>query len=96
MKTLTKRVPFGTGKFTPIERVSYDNDEEAFEITFSSGLRYLLPHAELRRANGLTEPTGSVDSIWIDAETRSGFVVRYSDGGQAEASWELVVEDPPA
>lgn len=94
MKTAAKRQRFGTAAFEPMRSVRFLPDTDAFEIEFDSGSTYLLPRAELLSANGRTSDA-TVDSIWIDAETRSGFFVRFADGVEAEASWELVKEAPP-
>ena len=95
MKTLIQRVPFGKGRFEPIRAVRFLEGEQEFEVEFDSGGIGLLPNADLRRANGLLPKSTTVDSIWIDGETQSGFFVRYGDGTTAEASWELVLENPP-
>lgn len=96
MKIISKQLPFGFASFEPMRAVRFVADEDAFEIEFDSGETFLLSRASLITANGLKpadhcEP----DSIWIDGETRSGFFVRFSDGVEAEASWEFVKERRP-
>ena len=96
MKFIAKQLPFGTASYEPIRAVRYVETEGNFEVEFDSGETFLVPRVSLLEANGLTpsdhcEP----DSIWIDAKTRSGFFVRFTDGVEAEASWELVKELRP-
>lgn len=96
MKTLIQRVPFGEGRFEPMRAVHFVEADQEFEVEFDSGAIGLLTNAHLRRANKLPSVTTPVDSIWIDGETKAGFFVRYADGTTAEASWELVMENPPS
>jgi hypothetical protein len=95
MKTLLSRLPFGQAKFVPIRSVRYLDWENQFEVEFDTGDFALLPHPELRQVNRLPTEHPPIDSIWIDAETRAGFFVRYADGTTAEASWEFLLELPP-
>ena len=93
---MVARCPFGQAKFEPIQGVRFLEDERQYEVEFESGAVGLLSDTELRRSNRLPPAVSPVDSIWIDGETRAGFFVRYADGSTAEASWELVLENPPA
>lgn len=89
------KASFGQAKYEPIRSVIYLPREEKFEVEFDSGDYALLSHQEMRQANHLPKEHAPIDSIWIDAETRSGFFVRYADKTTAEASWELILELPP-
>jgi hypothetical protein len=95
MKTVVAKAPFGKAMFEPIRSVRFLESERQYEVEFESGAVGILTDAELRRANRLPPTADPVDSIWIDGETRSGFFVRYVDRSTAEASWELVLENPP-
>ena len=95
MATLVQRVPFGTATFDPIKTVHFLGQEQCFEVEFESGDLHQMVNNELRRANGLKAECRDVEAIWLDAETRAGFFVKYADGSEAEASWELVKELPP-
>ncbi len=94
MKTVIQPVAVGEGKFEPIRWVRYLEDAMCFEIEFDSGAIGQLDRARLLKANRQEDLSQEVSSIWLDAETRSGFWVRFSDGTIAEASWELVLEEP--
>jgi hypothetical protein len=91
MKTYAKPTPPGTAKFEPIGAVRYLDDEDAFEVEFDSGETYRVTHDAIRRTNGLSEH-GEVESVWIEAEVRSGFLVRYRNGEFAECGWGFVKE----
>ena len=67
------------------------DDTDTFEIEFESGETYQLSHATLRRANQLTG-TAEVDSVWVEAEVRAGFLVRYTNGELADCAWDFVKE----
>ena len=62
-------------KFEPIRFVRYLDDEDIFEVEFDSGETFCVDHAEVRRANGLSGQS-DVDSVWIDAAMRAGFLMR--------------------
>lgn len=53
MKGYAKRKPQGSAKFEPIRAVRYLDDEDVFEVEFDSGETFQIPHAAIRRANGL-------------------------------------------
>jgi len=95
MKTLNPlKVPFGTAKWSPLRNVSYHQWQDAFEVEFEDGLSFLEPHRSIRKANAIT--TGAVpSSVELEAETRSGFLVRYNNGQTAEVSWSFIRELPP-
>lgn len=92
MITAAVRKKVGTTRFERIRDVKYLSWEDAFEVEFESGLTYLVPNRELRRANRLPLGKGMVTAVWVDPELRSGLHVRYEDGSVAEASWEFVKE----
>ena len=92
MITATIRKKRGTARFERMRDVKYLSWENAFEVEFESGLSYLVPNGELRRANRLPRRNATVAAVWVDPELRSGFHVRYEDGSVAEASWEFVKE----
>ena len=79
MKTYAEPKPLGTSKFEPIRFARYLDDEDMFEVEFDSGETFRVDHAAIRRANGLSGQS-DVDSVWIDAEMRAGFLVRYRNG----------------
>jgi hypothetical protein len=54
---------------------------------------FRVEHAALRRANGLSGQS-EVESVWIDAEMRAGFLVRYRNGEWADCAWDFVRETP--
>ena len=91
MKSYAEPKPLGTSKFEPIRAVRYLDDEDTFEVEFDSGETFRIAHTTIRRANRLTGP-GAVDSVWIEAEARAGFLVRYEDGEWADCAWDLVKE----
>lgn len=92
MKTYSASKPFGTATFEPIVRVRYLDRRDVFEVEFASGETHLIEHAAILRANGLE--AGEVDSVWIESELRSGFLVRYANGAMADCSWSFVKEKP--
>ncbi|MCX6936912.1 MAG: hypothetical protein NTU80_03290 [Verrucomicrobia bacterium] len=91
MKTYAAPSPLGKGHFEPIHTVRYLDDTDTFEVEFESGETYQLSHANLRRANQLTG-TAEVDSVWVEAEVRAGFLVRYTNGELADCAWDFVKE----
>jgi hypothetical protein len=91
MKSYAERKPLGTSKFEPIRAVRYLDGPDAFEVEFDSGETFQILHSTIRRANGLAG-NGQIDSVWIEAEARAGFLVRYVDGGWADCAWDLVKE----
>ena len=91
MKTYAEPKPLGTAQFEPIRAVRYLDDEDAFEVEFDSGETFRVVHSAVRRANGLSD-RGEVESVWIDAEARAGFLVRYRNGEWADCAWGLVKE----
>ena len=91
MKSYAEPKPLGTAKFEPIRAVRYLDDRDLFEVEFDSGETFQIAHATGRRANGLSGQ-GSVDSVWIEAEARAGFLVRYNDGTWADCAWDPVRE----
>ena len=92
MKTYAEPKPLGTATFEPIRFVRYLDDEDVFEVEFESGETFRLSHAAIRRANQLTDGVGAVDSVWIEAELRAGFLVRYTNGELADCAWDFVKE----
>jgi hypothetical protein len=96
MKSYAEPKPVGTAKFEPIRAVRYLDNEDAFAVEFDSGEIFRITHAAIRRANGLTTPAAEVDSVWIDAEMRAGFLVRYRNGEWADCAWDFVREAPKA
>lgn len=83
--------PLGTARFKPIRGVRYLDSEDVFEVEFDSGETYRVVHTLVRRANGLSG-TAEVDSVWVDAEARAGFLVRYRNGEWADCAWDFVKE----
>ncbi|MSU70543.1 MAG: hypothetical protein EXS39_07180 [Opitutaceae bacterium] len=94
MKTYAAPKPFGTATSEPIVRVRYLDKRDVFEVEFSSGEIYVIKHAAILKANGLVAGTGEVDSVWIEGEMRSGFLVRYTNGEMADCAWDFVKESP--
>jgi len=95
VKTLNPlKAPFGKGKFSPIRNVRYLQWEDAFEVDFDDGLSFLEPHSTVRTANKIPK-TAKVESVEVEPELRSGFFVRYANGGTAEVSWSFIREHPP-
>lgn len=94
MKSYAERKPLGTAKFEPIGAVRYLDERDVFEVEFESGEIFEIAHADVRRANGLSG-MAKVDSVWIEAEARAGFLVRYPDGTWADCAWDLVKETAP-
>ncbi len=91
MKTYAEPRPLGTAKFEPIRAVRYLDEEDIFEVEFESGETFAVLHQVIRRANGISG-TGEVDSVWIEAEVRAGFLIRYKDGELADCAWDFVKE----
>ena len=94
MKTYSAPKPFGKATFEPIARVRYLDEQDLFEVEFASGEAYVIEHAAILRANGLATGTEEVDSVWIEAEARSGFLIRYTSGAMADCAWDFVKESP--
>lgn len=92
MKPYAEPKPLGTSTFESIRFVRYLDDKDAFEVEFDSGDTFCASHAAIRRANELAGATNRVDSVWIEAELRAGFLVRYADGEFADCSWDFVKE----
>ncbi|HEX9273495.1 MAG TPA: RNA-directed DNA polymerase [Candidatus Binatia bacterium] len=90
----TKKVAFGTAKFSPIESVSYLSDEGAFEVRFSDGVTITESEAAIRAANQIN-PKAIFEKLWIDEELQQGFFVQYHTGEIAEVSWAFVRELAP-
>ena len=88
------KLPFGTGKHSPIKNVRYLSWEDAFDVEFDDGLCILEPHARIRRANQIA-PEAKFKSLQIEDWTRVGFFVHYDNGQTAEVSWSSVRELPP-
>lgn len=93
MKVYAAPKALGTSKFEPIRFVRYLDDDDVFEVGFDSGEMFRVEHAALRRANGLSGQS-EVESVWIDAEMRAGFLVRYRNGEWADCAWDFVRETP--
>jgi hypothetical protein len=91
MKTYALPRPQGQARFEPIRTVRYLDDDDSFDVDFESGETYQVNHAELRRANRLPG-TAEVDSVWVEAEVRAGFLVRYTNGALADCAWDFVKE----
>lgn len=91
MRVYAKPKAVGSAKFEPIRAVRFLDDENAFEVEFDSGETFRIDHAVIRQANGLSL-AGEVESVWIDAETRAGFLVRYRNGESADCAWDFVKE----
>jgi hypothetical protein len=86
--------PFGTAKMVDITHVRYLEWEDAFDVEFEDGLSFLEPHATIKKANKISAkaiPT----SVVLDAETKTGFEVRYDTGEVAGVSWSFIRELPP-
>lgn len=95
MKTTNRlKKPFGTAKMVDIIHVRYLDWEDAFDVEFEDGLSFLEPHASIKRANKISAKALPV-GILLDAETRTGFEVRYDTGEVAEVSWAFIRELPP-
>src|SRR6266487_2564332 len=90
----TKKVAFGTARFSPIESVSYLSDEGAFEVQFADGVTIIESEAAIRAANEIN-PKALFEKLWIDEDLRQGFFVQYHTGEIAEVSWAFVRELPP-
>ena len=86
--------PFGTARMVDITHVRYLSWEDAFDVEFEDGLSFLEPHATIRKANHLSPKAVPVE-VLLDAETHSGFAVRYDTGETAEVSWAFIRELPP-
>jgi hypothetical protein len=91
MKSYAEPKPLGTAKFEPIRAVRYLDEADIFEVDFDSGETFQIAHTVVCRANGRSMP-GKVDSVWIEAEARAGFLVRYDDGTWVDCAWDLVKE----
>jgi hypothetical protein len=91
-KTYAEPKPLGTATFEPIRAVGYLDDEDIFEVEFESGETVAVPHQVIRRANDISNTSREVDSVWIEAEVRAGFLIRYKDGGLADCVWDFVKE----
>jgi hypothetical protein len=94
MKTYAAPKPLGTATCEPIVRVRYRDHRDLFEVEFASGETYVIKHAVILKANGLGPEAGEVDSVWIEGETRGGFLVRYTSGAMADCAWDFVKESP--
>jgi hypothetical protein len=86
--------PFGTAPMVDITHVRYLAWEDAFDVEFEDGLSFLEPHATIKKANRISAKAEPVEVI-LDAETHSGFEVRYDTGETAEVSWAFIRELPP-
>ncbi len=95
MKPYARPKPLGKETFEPIRAVRYLDDSDMFEVEFESGATYCVEHSAIRSANGL-KGTAEIDSVWIEAEARAGFLVRYDNGESADCSWDFVREGPSA
>lgn len=94
MKTYARPKRIGTARFEPIRAVRYLDDRDVFEVEFDSGEVFQVDHAAIRRANSLPASAAEVDSVWIEAEVRAGFLVRYRNGESADCAWDFVRENP--
>ena len=92
MKTYAEPKPLGTATFEPIRYVRYLDDEDVFEVEFESGETFRVSHSAIRQANQLANSFGAEDSVWIEAELRAGFLVRYTTGELADCAWDFVKE----
>ena len=81
-----------TATFEPIPFVRCLDDEDVFEVEFESGETFRVSHAAIRRANQLANGVDAVDSVWIEAELRANFLVRYTAGELADCAWDFVKE----
>ncbi|MFN7140442.1 MAG: hypothetical protein ACK4UN_13980 [Limisphaerales bacterium] len=88
------KFPFGQGKFSRMRNVTFRQWEDAFEVEFEDGLSFLEPHKTIRKANKI-KPTALVQSVELEKELKSGFVVRYDNGQTAEVSWAFIRELAP-
>ena len=50
-----------------------------------------MSHPTIRRANQLANSFGAVGSVWIEAELRANFLVRYTTES-ADCAWDFVKE----
>jgi hypothetical protein len=91
MKPYAAPQPLGSAKFEPIRAVRYLDDRDLFEVEFESGEMYCIEHSAVRAANALSG-RDEVDSVWIEAEARAGFLIRYRSGAWADCAWDLVKE----
>ncbi len=87
--------PFGTARMVDITNVRYLSWKDAFDVEFEDGLSFLEPHATIRKANQISSKAVPVEVV-LDAETHSGFEVRYDTGETAEVSWAFIRELPPS
>jgi hypothetical protein len=92
MKAYAEPKPLGTATFEPIRYVRYLDEEDVFEVEFESGETFCVSHSAIRQANPLANSFGAVDSVWIEAELRAGFLVRYTTGDLADCAWDFVKE----
>ena len=93
MKIYAKPKPLGRAKFEPTRVLRFFEEDNAFEVGFDSGETFRVTHDAIRRANGLSEHA-EIESVWIEAEIRSGFLVHYRSGEFAECGWDFVKEVP--
>ena len=89
MKTYAEPKARGTATFEPVRFVRSLDDENVFEVEFESGETFRVGHAAIRRANQSADGVGAVDSVWMEAELRAGFMVRYITGEQADCHGTL-------
>jgi len=86
--------PFDQSGFSPIRHARYLGWEDAFEVEFEDGLRFLEPHDAIRRANRIAGAVQPV-AVAVDPELHSHFTVTYESGARAEVSWSFIRENSP-
>jgi hypothetical protein len=86
--------PYGKGTFSRIKHASYVGWQDAFDVEFEDGLRFLEPHSVIKRANRISSDATPV-SVKVDKELGSHFKIKYDNGQLAEVSWSFIRELPP-
>jgi hypothetical protein len=88
------KVPFGTARMVAVTGAKYLSWEDAFEVDFEDGLKFLEPHASIRKANKIATKAQPV-RVELDEAPCIGFFVHYDNGQTAEVSWAFIRELPP-
>jgi hypothetical protein len=86
--------PFGWASFSPMRQARYLARQDAFEVEFADGLRFLERHGAIRRANRIAMNDKLV-SVAVDLELRSHFIATYASESQARVSWSFIREHAP-
>src|SRR5688572_21112563 len=86
--------PYGKASFARVKHASYLGWEDAFDVEFEDGLRFLEPHATIRKANRISSKAVPV-RVEPDKKLGSHFKIHYDNGQVAEVSWSFIRELPP-